>query len=938
MSNNFKLGLVIGGVVSATVGKAFKDVESKIKSLDDKGAKARILQRTIGETIKLRDEWKRAHDTGAAGASILLSKLNSNLSALKAQGVEVGRLSRAYQTMGRTAQTAELQSKGRQQIEQGRAGLKSTVGRTVVASAALVVPAKVSAEYGAIIRDIAIKAGIAGSSQETQMSKTIIETSRNTGMARNDVAEVVNALVGAGMDLKEAISYAPVAAKFVVGQGADGADTAKMINALGQNAKINDPKVMQQALEAIAYQGQAGSFEASDMARWFPQMLASMGKLGITGMDAVTQLGALLQVQMKTAGGADEAANNLKNWIEKIGSAETVKAYERAGIDYQKSLQTGLHKGMSTLESSFELAQRYIEKVDPDKARQMADATAKINKETDPVKAQAMINALEQALRTGDLFADMQVKAALTAFMQNKLLYQTLKKDSREASGILDKNLGERRSASAQKWKETGQAMDDAMRSVGDAIRPITDQVASGLTAIANGLTALSDKSPGLVSGLVGVGAAVATITAAAHGFKLVKGLINVGRGALAAESGPGDSASDQRGPKSKVGLAATVLAGGLKSYIAKDADTESAEPSGFVGAALEVLETLKEFEPEDAADEVQKVFVTNVSEFDGGSSGRRARNQRGRNRRRRGPRPPPPPPRPPPIPRRGLGAVLSLGPKLLSVGKAIPGEAALSAGLKALDTYQNAQTADEKASGYGEAAGGLAGSLAGAAAGAAIGSVVPVIGTAVGALIGGLLGAYGGDVAGGYLGKKLFGGDDSLKRMPTSGPLMMKDPVRSAPPVWSNIAQSFEPPAIPLMLAPSPVLPNVPVHQTATVSSPPAVVPLRPLTPIKTVITGNEPATSSGLVPGDVAKSLTPKPAELSAAPLMLKVDPPGRASPTKVEQKVEISAPLHITVKGDVKDPQALVRELMPYIQQQQRDISGQLERSRLYDEPHL
>ncbi|MFG9957571.1 hypothetical protein, partial [Pseudomonas aeruginosa] len=69
------------------------------------------------------------------------------------------------------------------------------------------------------------------------------------------------------------------------------------------------PRVMEKALEAIAFQGQAGSFEASDMARWFPQLLAEMGKLEIFGMDAVTQLGSMLQVQMKTAGGADEAAN-----------------------------------------------------------------------------------------------------------------------------------------------------------------------------------------------------------------------------------------------------------------------------------------------------------------------------------------------------------------------------------------------------------------------------------------------------------------------------------------------------------------------------------------------------------------------------------------------------------------------------------------------------
>ena len=38
-------------------------------------------------------------------------------------------------------------------------------------------------------------------------------------MAHNQVAEVVNALVGAGMELDKALKYAPIAAKFAVGQG-----------------------------------------------------------------------------------------------------------------------------------------------------------------------------------------------------------------------------------------------------------------------------------------------------------------------------------------------------------------------------------------------------------------------------------------------------------------------------------------------------------------------------------------------------------------------------------------------------------------------------------------------------------------------------------------------------------------------------------------------
>jgi TP901 family phage tail tape measure protein len=435
--------------------------------------------------------------------------------------------------MGQAANKAELKAKGHQQLDEGKQKLKSSVGQAVAATAAMAIPTKVSADYGAIIRDIAIKSNIANKPEEAQLSKKIVDTSRDTGMARNQVAEVVNALVGAGMELDKALQYAPTAAKFAVGQGSDGGETARMINALGQNAKISDPAVMQKALEAIAYQGQAGSFEAADMARWFPELLAGMGKLGITGMDSVTQLGSMLQVQMKTAGGSDEAANNLKNWMEKIGSGDTVTAYKKAGIDYQGSMNTGLQNGKSTLESSFELAQKYIAATDPKKAAAMAKATAEISQETDPEKAKAMIASLEQALRTGDLFADMQVKGALTAFMQNKDLYAKLKSESANATGILDKNLEERRQSSAQKWSEMAQSTDDAMRAIGDAFRPVTDKVADGLTYVTQGLSKLSDESPKLVTGIGAAVAAVIAFQSAMSTFKIAKGLLNIGRGSL---------------------------------------------------------------------------------------------------------------------------------------------------------------------------------------------------------------------------------------------------------------------------------------------------------------------------------------------------------------------------------------------------------------------
>lgn len=767
-SNKLSLGLVIGGAVSSTVRSAFTEVHGHIKKLEDKGNKAKVLKSTIGETIRLRDEWKKAHDSGSASAAGLLRKLDSNLDSLRKQGVAVGRLNQEYQRLGRTAKAADLQIKGHQQIEQGKSGLKSNVGQAVVGVGALGVAGKISADYQAIIRDIAIKADVANKPQEAQMTRTVIQTSQDTGMARNEVANLVNQLVGAGMELDKALAYAPVAAKFAIGQGASGVDTASMIQALQQNAKITDPKVMQQALEAIALQGQAGSFEAADMARWFPQLLASMEKNGSTGMDAVSSLGAMLQVQMKTAGGSDEAANNLKNWMEKIGSGDVVKAYKDAGIDYQASLNTGIQNGMSTLESSFALAMKYIQATDPAKAAKMAEAQAKISKETDPEKAKAMLNALEQSLRTGDIFADMQVKAALTAYSANRGLYEQLKKDSQDAAGILDKNLAERRETSSQMWAETGQAVDDAMRSIGDAIRPATDLVAKGIKTVAQRFTSLSDGSQAVVLGITAVGAALMALMAAANAFKVARGVVNIGRGALLGRGG-----SDVVGG---------VVSKGGKTGI-NPVDTGLKGLGAILGASNDA--------DGGRGSEPQRVFVVNANALGGPgtsaggsqSGGRRSSRRRGQGRgasgnrqrssgaRRAASRPAMPRPVATPIPSPGMfGKVLGTMGKVSKFARGMPGGTVLDASIMGIDTLVNAKTQDEKAEGYGGAAGGLTGTLAGAAAGAAIGSVVPLIGTAFGGAVGAIIGGMGGQSLGGFLGKSWFGEEEKPEQVADSG------------------------------------------------------------------------------------------------------------------------------------------------------------------------
>lgn len=716
MANDIALGIVIGGAVSATFGKAVTETSSRIVGLKKTASDTRLWQRTIGDTIKLQDEFRRLHTAGDKAADGIRRKIDTNLRSLREAGIEVDRLDRAYQRLGRTARGLDLKAAGRERIAAGREGVRGAIGDAVKFSAAVAVPATISANYQAIIRDIAIKAGIARTEQEASMGRRIRRDASANGIDRNELAEAVNQMVAGGMEVDRALDLAPLVAKFSIGQGATSVETARMIQALQQNARITDPGQMGKALEAIAFLGKAGSFESADMARWFPVLLAEMQKIGITGQDSVTQLGAMLQVQMKTAGTADEAANNLKNWFSKIGSNETANNYKKAGVDYEAKMREAIGKGWSTLEASFVLARAYIERTDPAKAKQLADAAKGINSEADPAKRRAQIAAFEDTMKTGDLFNDMQVKAALTAYLQNADLYQRLKKDSAQPTGEIAKDLGDRRDASKQVWSEVGQQWNDAMRSIGDALRPVTDAAGHAAKATGEGLAKVTDAAPKATMAVAGLAAGLLGYRSAKSLFQIGRGAVDIARGAILVGRG---------------GAGGATVGGGKGG------------PAGPVGRAFEALGGV-------AAGGVQRVFVVNLSgggglggaagAAGGGAAGAAA--QGGRLARIAG------------AARGIVGRVMPYAGRLAMAGTVV------KLGMAATNAYAVANSDDgraEKAKGFGGIAGSLAGGVLGAKVGAMIGALGGPIGAAVGGLAGGAVGAFAGEKALGAVAKWAF-------------------------------------------------------------------------------------------------------------------------------------------------------------------------------------
>ena len=826
MANNLALGLVIGGAVSSTVGAAFKDVEGRIKKLGETGTKARVLQSTIGDTIRLRDEWKKAHDTGAASADGLLRKLENNLKTLKEQGVEVGKLRKEYQALGQVARGAELKALGHTQIQQGKEGMKNSLGKAAALTASLAIPTKVSGDYQAQMRQMSLWAHTAGTDEESAMTEAISKVAADKGMSQKLLAGAVGALIEKGVEWKESTSYAGEIADLIDGQGMEPATIATLINSFKEaGVKQADMGAM---LGQVAAAGDIGAFGPKEMARYLPAMLGNIKRLGMEGPEAVRFLGASLQSQFSQTQDAAAAATNMNNLLNAVISSTSQERFAKESYDLAGSILVATKSGKAAnpVDAFIMLSEQLIRKQDPAKAKKIEALKAKIKASVDgsAEEEQAMI-ALTEAAGLANIVSDQSASAGLLAQIKYgdkiKADMSTIKDTDGKAK--IEADAAKARETSNRKWASATAGIESSMTRIGDAVRPLTDIAADGLAKVAYGLGELAGKFPTVISGATVLAAGVISLGAAINAIKIGKGLLNVGRGSLMGNPNV-----------------------------------------------------------------IQRVFVTNPSSGAGGVDIGDGKRRRGKGKRGRGGRGP----IPGPVPATPVGAVASrFAPKAMmgkGLGFAKVGApmALIEAGLIAADTYQNAETRNEKAEGYGNAAGTLAGTLAGAAAGAAIGSVVPVIGTVVGGLIGGFLGSWGGGELGSAVGKAAFGGPDKpIERLAQPSPLLLPKP--SGPGI-TRLAQ----------LAPTP---------------------------------------AAGPLMGDVARSLVTAP-PAAAVPALLSAGAAAKPDPARVEQAWTFAPTMPVTVQGDVKDPRQLAQEMMPYMRQMFEEFSREQARRNLFDAPHI
>lgn len=248
--------------------------------------------------------------------------------------------------------------------------------------------------------------------------------------------------------------------------------------------EIDRTRQTARTLEIMAKAGKEGNFEFNDMAKSFPTLTARMAALGQEGVRPVADLSAALQVAWKATGNADTAANNIDNLLLKLNTKDTIKNFEKVGIDLPKALKKAYSEGKGPLEAIAELTQK------------------------------ATGGNLD---KLSNLFGDEQAQTGVLSLIANLKEYRRIRDEtlSSSSAGMIDRDFATRAQDQSSRWEglisrwgvlkekmgellrgASGWAMGKAdadLQKLNEQAKWIGDQIGSG---VASGMETKSKQVP----------------------------------------------------------------------------------------------------------------------------------------------------------------------------------------------------------------------------------------------------------------------------------------------------------------------------------------------------------------------------------------------------------------------------------------------------------
>ncbi|MFB2538807.1 phage tail tape measure protein [Acinetobacter sp. c3-l95] len=439
-------------------------------------------------------------------------RLGSILSrSLARPHADLGRLRQQYERIGRVINDiTNAQNRLNRSIERSRriTELQGVAGGNAATSVAQLTAfalpvgflVKQAAEFKDQVIDLSITAGWSANEQ-TRISKIIKQSAMDFNQTTADINQGLGILVAGGISsADELAAFAPKLTQATTAMRASWEDLGATTIALRDNLGIGAAG-WDRSMNMLATAGKAGQFEVKDMAKWLPSLTPYYQALGIQGEKAVAEIGASLQIARKGAGSADEAANNMRNFLSKLTSPDTLKDFDKAGIDLKTSMQNLVAQGMTPMQAMLGVITEYMGTKSPQAAAEFNKAMAI----KDDKERQMAIDRLAEAYKLGELFQDQQAMSFIRPMLSNKDEYNRIHKDSLAGAGqdVMGQDFKARMQSPTEQFKNVKIQFTDLVMTIGEALLPAISETLTAIKPMISGFANWAKQNPQLVVSIV---------------------------------------------------------------------------------------------------------------------------------------------------------------------------------------------------------------------------------------------------------------------------------------------------------------------------------------------------------------------------------------------------------------------------------------------------
>lgn len=351
--------------------------------------------------------------------------------------------------------------------------------------------------YEDVLTDVGLKADLTGK-KLVELGERARAQARALNTSSVDLLAGLDKLAEGGLALDKAEPVNFVNAKAAVATKAGIEDLSKTAVALVNNLKVM-PEEYSKALDAMAVSGKEGQFELKDMAKYMPRLGAQYADMGQTGVRAVADLAAAMQVVQGVTTNSETTAAGLRDVLTKITGDKATKAFKAVGIDIE------------TVMKEARAANRPIEAIVESLRKVTGGDGSKIS----------------------EVFGDVQAQAAARALMNNFEKFIAIREKAMGASGTVEADFATRMGLGVEKTRALGVAFSELGVTMGSALAPMVAAKTEQLLSIVWAIQAWAQANPKLVSTIAMVATGVTGLMVGLAAFSFVMAALRVGLLAL---------------------------------------------------------------------------------------------------------------------------------------------------------------------------------------------------------------------------------------------------------------------------------------------------------------------------------------------------------------------------------------------------------------------